>query len=163
MTLSSVICINKHVLNFANVALLCVAKSLATLGCMHILTYSIIFVHQSGGRVARAERAGFAGKSLHKISVLKYICTCSAVAVSSSACCQCRINHMAEAAYATGPALLGAPRFWGKSQNAFGRLGGGARGPAPIICHGPRGTLIRPCLLLIRLRRAQQFKKWLVP
>ena len=24
---------------------------------------------------------------------------------------QCRINHMAEAAYATGPALLGAPRF----------------------------------------------------
>ena len=26
---------------------------------------------------------------------------------------QCRINHMAEAAYATGPALLGAPRFWG--------------------------------------------------
>jgi hypothetical protein len=24
---------------------------------------------------------------------------------------QCRINHMAEAAYATGPALLGAPRL----------------------------------------------------
>ena len=24
---------------------------------------------------------------------------------------QCRIDHMAEAAYATGPALLGAPRF----------------------------------------------------
>jgi hypothetical protein len=55
--------------------LLCVAmccQSLATLGCMHILMYNI-FVHQSGGRVARAERAGFAGKSLHKISVLKYI------------------------------------------------------------------------------------------
>jgi hypothetical protein len=31
---------------------------------------------------------------------------------------QCRINHMAEAAYATGPALLGAPRFWGP--RAFG-------------------------------------------
>ena len=28
LTLSSVICINKHVLNFANVALLCIAKSL---------------------------------------------------------------------------------------------------------------------------------------
>ena len=55
------------------VAMCC--QSLATLGCMHILTYDI-FVHQSGGRVrqiARAERAGFAGKSLHKISVLKYI------------------------------------------------------------------------------------------
>ena len=25
--------------------------------------------------------------------------------------CQCRINHMAEAAYATGPALLRGPRF----------------------------------------------------
>ena len=66
LTLSSVICINKHVLNFANFALLCVAKSLATLGCMHILTYNI-FVHQSGGRVARAVRAGFAGENLHKI------------------------------------------------------------------------------------------------
>jgi hypothetical protein len=55
------------------VAMCC--QSLATLGCMHILMYSI-FVHQSGGRVrqiARAGRAGFAGKSLHKISVLKYI------------------------------------------------------------------------------------------
>ena len=52
----------------------CVAKSLATpLGaCIYILTYNI-FVHQSGGRVARAERAGFAGENLHKISVLKYI------------------------------------------------------------------------------------------
>ena len=58
MTISSVICINKHVLNFANVALLCVAKSLATLGCMHILAYNI-FVHQSGGWVARAERVGY--------------------------------------------------------------------------------------------------------
>ena len=50
-------------------------QSLATLGCMHILMYNI-FVHQSGGRVgqiARVDRAGFAGKSLHKISVLKYI------------------------------------------------------------------------------------------
>ena len=72
MTISSVICINKHVLNFANVALLCVAKSLATLGYMHILAYNI-FVHQSGGWVARAERVGFAGKNLHKISVLKFI------------------------------------------------------------------------------------------
>ena len=68
MALSSVICINKHVLNFANVALLCVAKPLATLGCMHILTYNI-FVHQSGGRVARVERAGFAGKSLHNFKI----------------------------------------------------------------------------------------------
>jgi hypothetical protein len=42
---------------------------------MHILMYNI-FVHQSVGRVrqiTRAERAGFTGKSLHKISVLKYI------------------------------------------------------------------------------------------
>ena len=31
---------------------------------------------------------------------------------------QCRINHMAEAAYAMGPALWGAPRFWGP--RAFG-------------------------------------------
>ena len=55
------------------VAMCC--QSLATLGCMHILMYNI-FVHQSGGRVkqiARAERACFAGKSLRKISVLKYI------------------------------------------------------------------------------------------
>ena len=32
LTLSSVICINKHVLNFTNVALLCVAKSLGGVG-----------------------------------------------------------------------------------------------------------------------------------
>jgi hypothetical protein len=32
---------------------------------------------------------------------------------------QCRINHMAEAAYATGPALLGAPRFWGPRASLF--------------------------------------------
>ena len=39
------------------VAMCC--QALPTLGCI-----------QSGGRVAREERAGFAGKSLHKISVL---------------------------------------------------------------------------------------------
>ena len=32
LTLSSVICINKHVLNFAKVVLLCVAKSLGDVG-----------------------------------------------------------------------------------------------------------------------------------
>jgi hypothetical protein len=32
LTLSFVICINKHVLNFTNVALLCVAKSLRGVG-----------------------------------------------------------------------------------------------------------------------------------
>jgi hypothetical protein len=32
LALSSVICINKHVLNFTNVALLCVAKSLGGVG-----------------------------------------------------------------------------------------------------------------------------------
>jgi hypothetical protein len=32
LTISSVICINKHVLNFTNVALLCVAKSLGGVG-----------------------------------------------------------------------------------------------------------------------------------
>jgi hypothetical protein len=52
--------------------LLCVAKSLATLGRMHILKYNI-FAFQSGELVARAEKAGFAGKSFHKILVLKYI------------------------------------------------------------------------------------------
>jgi hypothetical protein len=31
--------------------------------------------------------------------------------METNTCSQCRINHMAEAAYATGPALLGAPRF----------------------------------------------------
>ena len=42
--------------------LLCVAKSLATLGCMQILTYKI-FVHLSGGRVARAKERALHAKA----------------------------------------------------------------------------------------------------
>jgi hypothetical protein len=34
-----------------------------------------------------------------------------AIGLDLGSASQCRINHMAEAAYATGPALLGAPRF----------------------------------------------------
>jgi hypothetical protein len=72
LTISSVICINKHVLDFANVALLCVAKSLATFGCMHILAYNI-FVHQSGGWVARGGKSGLCIQKFTQDAVLKCI------------------------------------------------------------------------------------------
>jgi hypothetical protein len=56
---------------------------------------------------------------------------------------QCRINHMAEAAYATGPALLGAPRFWGPRASLFYFFLNflfpvSARGPNSAPVRGPK-------------------------
>ena len=58
-----------------------------------------------------------------------------------SSCCQCRINHMAEAAYvaayAAGPALLGAPRLLSSIFPNF-LFPVSARGPNSAPLQGPK-------------------------
>ena len=56
---------------------------------------------------------------------------------------QCRINHMAEAAYATGPALLGAPRLLSSIFSEFLFPCFSAR-PKQCVSAGPYRAQVRP-------------------